>query len=368
MTSINGTNISPRLISTLQRADHLWRPLASLSFALQWKLNGSRAWAFHLVNILLHGVASALVAALAWRLAGNRAAWIAGLLFAAHPIHVEDVAYLVGRCETMAAVGVLAALVLLIRPPEKPMTYGRVAAIFGCFLMAIFSKEQGLLLPLMMGAWVMLTRLRWLPNEAVAMAHVSDVSDLKPATLDYARRGEPLANEAGRGPRGALLLLMLWSMVAYILYREHILSWLWDIKYLDWSLNPLILTHGAARFLIPVVALGRYAALLVFPWRLSPGYGGSVFTSFFPQSLPYFYLGLLTLLAYVIACIVTFRRRSMAALFCLICLGLTYFLVSNINQIVTIFGEPLMYLPSVFFLILFAQAVQQLPRAAGWWD
>src|SRR5258706_13617174 len=78
--------------------DRLWRPLVSLSYAVQWKLSGDRAWPFHAVNILLHAAASALVAELARRLAQRRAvAVLAGLLFAAHPLHVEGVAYIVGR-------------------------------------------------------------------------------------------------------------------------------------------------------------------------------------------------------------------------------------------------------------------------------
>src|SRR5690242_1953797 len=31
--------------------DRLYRPLTSLSYALQWHLHGDRPWAFHLVNV-----------------------------------------------------------------------------------------------------------------------------------------------------------------------------------------------------------------------------------------------------------------------------------------------------------------------------
>ena len=39
---------------------------------------------------------------------------IAGLLFAAHPVHVEGVAYIVGRADTLCAVGMLSAMVLML--------------------------------------------------------------------------------------------------------------------------------------------------------------------------------------------------------------------------------------------------------------
>jgi len=87
--------------------DNLWRPLTSLSFWLQWRVGGA-AWALHAVNIALHAGASAMVALLTRRLAGSAAAGIAaGLLFATHPVHVESVAYLVGRAESLCALGAL---------------------------------------------------------------------------------------------------------------------------------------------------------------------------------------------------------------------------------------------------------------------
>ena len=97
--------------------DNLYRPLVSQSFGIQMWLHGDRRWAFHLVNILLHAGASALVAELARRLAGWRVGLFAGLLFACHPIHSEAVAGIVGRAELACAVGVLGALVLFLKQP-----------------------------------------------------------------------------------------------------------------------------------------------------------------------------------------------------------------------------------------------------------
>jgi tetratricopeptide (TPR) repeat protein len=158
-----------------------------------------------------------------------------------------------------------------------------------------------------------------------------------------------------------LILLITWSLAIYIVYRQHILPWTWDIHSIDWWLNPLVRSTGADRWLIPVAILGRYAALLIFPWRLSPDYSASVFMPHLQWSSPYFYLGIATLLAYGTACVIAFMRRSAPALFALACLGMSYFLVGNFVLIGTIFGERLIYLPSAFFLILLAMAMRQLP-------
>src|SRR5439155_3187659 len=103
--------------------------------------HGNRPWVFHLVNVLLNAVVCALVAELARRLLiyGSRdacvasahieqtgdagvAATIAGLLFVAHPIHVEAVANIVGRAELMCALGAIGAMVLFL---HRPMTVAR---------------------------------------------------------------------------------------------------------------------------------------------------------------------------------------------------------------------------------------------------
>src|SRR5579871_3680671 len=87
--------------------DKLYRPLISSSFALENYLHGDRPWIFHLVNILLHAAVSAVVAMLAARISGMKAAWFAGTLFAVHPVHVEAVAGLVGRAESVCALALL---------------------------------------------------------------------------------------------------------------------------------------------------------------------------------------------------------------------------------------------------------------------
>src|SRR5436190_7618839 len=112
--------------------DNLYRPIVSMTYAAQWWLHGvheSTAWAFHLVNVLSYAGVCALVAELARRLNGMKLALLAGLLFAAHPIHVEATAYIVGRAELMCALGAVGALVLMLK---RPMTTARAIAITGC--------------------------------------------------------------------------------------------------------------------------------------------------------------------------------------------------------------------------------------------
>jgi hypothetical protein len=318
-------------------ADNLWRPLTSLSYWAERRVHGDRAWPFHVINMLLHGVVSGLVAALGRRVTGSIAVGvIGGLLFAAHPIHVDAVTMIVGRAEELCALGTLAALLLVI---GRPMTVWRAVGVTGWFLFASFSKEQGLLVPAMLLGWAIVRR--W-------------------------KAGSVAASAQQRRAGLVLVALLTGTMAAYIAYRNHIAEWYWSRGFLDWTINPVVRSAGPDRWLLPVAILGRYAALLVAPWRLSLDYSATVFTTRQALADPYLWVGIVALLAFTAGLTIAWRRKSVAVVCCLGCLAISYFLASNVITIGTVFGERLMYLPSVFLCILAAIGLARLRPAARW--
>ena len=89
-------------------------------------------------------------------MAGHKAGLIAGLLFATHPVHVEGVAYLVGRAESLCALFGVAALLLFT---YRPLTVRKSVGVFALALASALSKEQGLLVPVMLLAmWLLIGR------------------------------------------------------------------------------------------------------------------------------------------------------------------------------------------------------------------
>jgi hypothetical protein len=325
-------------------ADNLYRPITSLSYAIQWWLHGDRPWAFHLVNVLLNAGVTACLAEFVRRLAGFVPALIVALLFAAHPIHVEAVANIVGRAELLCALGMFGAMLLALRP----LTPARAVAITACCLLSLLSKEQGIFTPLLL---LILAMLR---------------SGFAPAPLP------PPAPRALAGRR-TLVLLLCWSLAGYIVWREHILKFFWDRNFLDWTMNPMVQSAynphggstGADALLMPLALLGRYTALLLFPLRLSPDYGGKVIGWSASAADPYLYLGIAAVVLWSLLLWRAIRGRSVLATLALIGLALTYGLVSNLVMIIgTNFGERLMYTPSAFLLILLAIALARLPRPA----
>jgi len=318
--------------------DNLYRPLVSMTYAVQWLLHGDRfAWPYHGVNWLLHAAVAACVAEFARRLCqstgqanGNRVAYIAGLLFAVHPIHVEAVANIVGRAELMCALGTMGALMLLA---HRPLTSARSVAISACAILAVLSKEQGLLVPLLLLALGFAMRFR--------------SSDAKERTA-----------------LRSLVLLICWSTAGYVLFREWILRFSWERSLLDWTINPLILSTGTDRWLLPISILGRYTSVLIAPIHLSPDYGGAVIGWTVQPNDPYLYLGFTALLAWIACAFAALRARARGAGFALVGLALTYGMISNVVMLIgTNFGERLMYLPSAFFIIYVALLLTRLPRS-----
>lgn len=315
--------------------DPLWRPLTSLTYAMQWRLHGDRAWPLHAVNILLHAGVSALVARLAGRLSKkSAAAWIAGLLFAAHPVHVESVAYLVGRAETLCSLGIIGGLLLFA---HHPLTMGRALWITGCFVFAVLSKEHGILLPAMLLAWFVGERLLG----------------------EHQAFSSPAERTAGLW----LFVLLSFSTLGYISYRESIMHIFWERFFIRWTVNPLFRSEGLDRVLAPISVLGRNVGLLIFPARLSPDYGAAITDYRMRWSDRYFYAGVLATVGYATALVVAVRRRAAGAAICLCCLGIAYALISNFFYLIgIIMGERLLYLSSVFFVILLAMGLARLPR------
>ncbi len=88
----------------------LYRPLTAVVMTTTWVLGGGSPFFHHLVNVLLHAAASALVVAVVHALTRRAAAsLITGLLFAAHPVHSEAVAWISGLAEPLSCVFVLGA-------------------------------------------------------------------------------------------------------------------------------------------------------------------------------------------------------------------------------------------------------------------
>lgn len=236
------------------------RPFAALSYMSDARFFGGDPLGYRLTNLLLHLLATLLVARLAWFYSCGKvaAALVAGLLFALHPAHAEAVAWITGRVDL---IGTVAALLFWLAAEifSDRGHPGRLAlALFALFL-GVFSKEFCLFAPLVL-------LLRWV------------LLDLRAGGPVWIRRGTLLG--------GAIAIIAIYGYcrhlafgaesVGYNLWRDEpawhrqagYVGWLAPILPFtgraEWKSFPALGTlHGLWLGLAAVVAAGLTVAL----WR-----------------------------------------------------------------------------------------------------
>lgn len=126
----------------------MWRPVVTASYRVDGVLSGWQPWAFHLVNVLAHAVATALLMRLARaRGLASGPAFAAGLLYATAPALSEAVAWIAGRTDAFVALGTFAALLFARRLRTRGDAGSRLGLV-AATAFALLSKETALVLPL----------------------------------------------------------------------------------------------------------------------------------------------------------------------------------------------------------------------------
>ena len=133
---------------TQSDANRYYRPLVTVIYALTYQLGGLSPFAYHVVNLLLHVVASLLVYLLLLELEFERfASLFAAGLFAVHPVHSEAVSWIAGLGDVACAVFYFTALLAAVRYLKRRHKAWLVIAIMS-LLAALFSKEMAVTFPL----------------------------------------------------------------------------------------------------------------------------------------------------------------------------------------------------------------------------
>lgn len=282
----------------------LWRPLTVATWRMQWADDPDAAGSLKQVNLLLHVGTSVLLLALARRLGlGLGGSLAAGLLFAAHPIHAEAVAWISARSELLATLLVLAAWIAHLSSRRSGVWLS--AALVGA---ACLCKENALLAPLLfLAADLMLGRGVRRGRLAAQLAACALV-----ALLHVLVAGRPLPGDA------------------------------------PFADVPLLSRLGVATNI-----LGSALALLAWPYPL---------VVFRPRDdfLGWHALPALAVLLAALAVLALWKRQRLAAT-CLALLPLSLLAVLNLVPIGATFAERFLYLPSA----LFCCALGALLEAAG---
>jgi len=142
-------------------ATQQYYPLLHTAFWVEHRLWGDSVVGYHLTNILLHAAVACLVVALVRRLA-LPGAYLAGLIFALHPVCVESVAWISEQKNTLSAVLYLGSALVYLRfdQDRRPSRYWLA---LGLFVLALLTKTVTATLPaaLLVVFWWRRGRLDW---------------------------------------------------------------------------------------------------------------------------------------------------------------------------------------------------------------
>ncbi|KAL9982715.1 hypothetical protein ACROYT_G004793 [Oculina patagonica] len=130
------------------RSHKSYRPLCTLTFRMNYAIHGLEPFGYHAANVVLHGFVSLLYTLMCEAVAfkSNVLAFLAGLLFATHPVHTEAVTGVVGRADVLACMLFLLSFMTFVRSTGKKgcscILYIVLCVILGS--MAMLVKEHGI--------------------------------------------------------------------------------------------------------------------------------------------------------------------------------------------------------------------------------
>ncbi len=290
-----------------------WRPLTTWTYAVNYSAHGLEPAGYHVVNNVLHGVASWLLF-LVLTSSGlmTLPALFVAVLFVLHPAHVEAVAWVNCRADLLAGLFMLASLLAHIR--------GRAALSVIAFALAGMAKETGFMTPFVLLAW-----------DGLIGRQMDD--DEGNQARGKARLGEYLAHAS--------------LLIAFLLIRSHFVGGAAEATVSKMA-SPL--AGGAdfpTRLLTGCYVIARYVWLLLWPAELSVDYGPDAITRVVSFADARGLLGLSVVTGFIAATIASARRFPHVSF----ALALAMIVIAPAANIVfpvgTIMAERLLYLPAL---------------------
>jgi tetratricopeptide (TPR) repeat protein len=140
-----------------------FRPVAYLSFAMNWYVGTDHVLGYHIVNAGIHVLCAIILYILVQSLFHTpilsgfckgdekNIALLSAVLWAIHPIQIQAVTYIVQRMTLLATLFYLSGLLCYVKArnhSKRPLRLGWYSGCFLCMLLAMGSKENAVIFPL----------------------------------------------------------------------------------------------------------------------------------------------------------------------------------------------------------------------------
>jgi hypothetical protein len=298
-----------------------YRPVVIIYLMICWKMFGTWATGWHLLNVLLHILVVYYAFLILERITGDlRLSGVASLLFAIHPMRSESVAWISGVTDLLLAAFFLSSFLLYLRFRESGKLRQLIWAL-ALFVMAAFTKEPAFCLPLFIAAF-----------ELVISNQERPLHDRVKLAAKYAGAFVVMS---------ALYFGMRWKALGFLLN---------DLSFKSYSTVDVLLT-------IPLV-IWKYIGLLLWPYNLSLFHETSLVKSPIDVRFLLPSAGLVAL-AYGL-----WQLRNLSvARFAVLWFAINLLPVLNLSAFGLEFlvQERYVYIPSIGFSLLVAMALVKLP-------
>jgi Tfp pilus assembly protein PilF len=308
--------------------DYGSRPLTLISLMVDIQFFEHKKYGFHVTNLILHGLNSVLVFVIFLIISKEKyflPAALAGLIFALHPLQAEAVNIASFRADLLVTFFYLAALAFFVKSYDlgKP---GAVMLQFisaFCFLLAMFSKEMSVTLPIVFLLFSVLYK---------------DRISIKDS-----------------GNWISLILLISTLCFLNFFWKERFVYSHYNILYLNIAggINPL--SSFAAYINTVLSSLLHYIGLLFFPAKLSVDYLIKL-----PEGIINF-SNIFVILVIGTAGYIFIKAKNILLRFGIGFFFIAYLPISNVVPLANTVADRYMYLPLAGFSIFIASVIMYLP-------
>jgi tetratricopeptide (TPR) repeat protein len=310
---------SPTAVAFAELSQDVYRPITTLSYAIDYFLGRLDTFGYHLVNVSFHALNAVLVFLLLSAAFGDLfLAFIAAILFACHPVQTEVVSWISGRSSVLFLFFYLSAMLCYILYAKNNKKAYLAFSLFA-FSLSLFSKEMAVTLPLLLIAYD---------------AHFGSGGSFREALRDKRSFGR-------YAPYFLLALVFIFTRSA-VLQRVSQCGW--------WGGSPY---HT---FLTMVQVLVDYIKVMLWPVNLCAFYVTNVNTSVGDIKV----LSSIAVLAALFALMPVTFRRYRGVSFAIWWFLITLLPVSNIVPLRALMAERFLYLPSIGFCMLAAILIERV--------
>jgi tetratricopeptide (TPR) repeat protein len=326
----NSTYVSALLTTDLARdascSAAYYRPLQTLTYMWDYFVWGLNPAGYHLTNLLLHLTCVLFVWMLVYRITKhNVIALVVAAVFAVHPVNTSAVTYAAGRADSLAFIAMLGSFLLFLRYHDAADEFRLIrmaifAASLGCFVAALFSRENALLLP------ILLFLYSWLLNASTKLR----------------------------------LRTALDRILPYIMVATGFLWWRWAVlQFQNKPTYPDVVISVTARLEMMLRSVATYAGLLAWPAHLQ-------MDRQLPAQGPWAHVltaaGVLMVVGLALAWKWSYHKSTV------VCFGLSWFAITllpmtGVLNLTASVAEHWLYVPSVGLYLAAVAATVQLLEA-----